>query len=183
MNYNKVILVGRLVREPETVMLPSGTQVANLVLAYNRSYKDQNGQWKEESHFFEIKAFGWIVERVIPNLGKGDLVLIEGRLQQDKWIDKQSGEPRSKVRIVALEIKLLGHAGKGAVATSSEPAAEELPSFEEEELLPPSGKSEVKEPEEELDELDKILFGDEENGKPEGGKGKKEENDDFDILL
>ena len=184
MNYNRVILVGRLVREPETVMLPSGTQVANLVLAYNRNYKDQSGQWKEESHFFEIKAFGWIVERVIPNLGKGDLVLIEGRLQQDKWLDKQSGEPRSKVRIVASDIKLLSRAGRTTTTPATEQVVEELPSFGEEELLPPSGKNEVKEPEEELDDIDKILFGEEENEKPEGGKNKKtDEEDDLDILL
>jgi len=185
MNYNKVILVGRLVREPETVMLPSGTQVANLVLAYNRNYKDQSGQWKEESHFFEIKVFGWLVEKVIPNLGKGDLVLIEGRLQQDKWLDKQSGEPRSKVRIVASEIKLLSRAGTRSIGQPAETTGEELPSFDTEDLLPPpSGKNEVKEPEEELDDLDKILFGEEENEKPEGGKNKKtDEEDDLDILL
>jgi single-strand DNA-binding protein len=55
MYYNKVILVGRLVRAPESQMLPSGTQVTNLVIAYNRNYKDQNGQWKEESHFLKLK--------------------------------------------------------------------------------------------------------------------------------
>jgi single stranded DNA-binding protein len=58
MNYNKVILIGRLVKEPQTVMLPSGSQVSNLVIAYNRRYKAGDQEWKEETHFFEVKVFG-----------------------------------------------------------------------------------------------------------------------------
>jgi single-strand DNA-binding protein len=136
MYYNKVILIGRLVREPENIMLPSGSQISNLVIAYNRNYKDQSGQWKEESHFFEIKVFGRLAERIIPQLSKGDLVLIEGRLHQDKWLDKESGEPRSKIRIVAFDIKLLSKAG--AAKGSTLPGEDlELPSFSEEDLLPP----------------------------------------------
>jgi len=164
MNYNKVILIGRLVREPEIVMLPSGSQVSNLVLAYNRSYKTQDGNWKDESHFFEIKVFGKLAERVIPQLSKGDLVLVEGRLHQDKWTDKESGEPRSKIRIVALDLKLLGKVNKPQTEGVGE--AFETP--------------EVKEAEPEED-LEKLLFGEEEE-KPQEDK-KKDDLDDFDILL
>jgi single-strand DNA-binding protein len=186
MNYNKVILVGRLVREPETVMLPSGTQISNLVVAYNRNYKTPEGEWKEESHFFEVKVFGRLVENVIPRLGRGDLVLIEGRLHQDKWLDKQTGSPRSKVRIVALDIKLLGKAGATRTQPLETPAEEiELPSFEEEELLPPKvEKNQEEQPLEEMGDLEKLLFGEEEERKPEGEKkDKKDDLDDFDILL
>lgn len=173
MNYNKVILIGRLVREPEPVMLPSGSQMANLVVAYNRNYKTPEGNWKEESHFFEIKVFGKLAERILPQLGKGDLVLIEGRLHQDKWNDKNTGEPRSKVRIVALDIKLLGKAGP---RTAQEPLQEPMPEF------PPVGETT---PESEgVDDLEKFLFGEEERQNPQKGeKPKKEDDLDLDNLL
>ena len=175
MNYNKVILVGRLVREPENVVLPSGSQVSNLVIAYNRSYKTSDGSWKEESHFFEIKVFGKLAERVIPQLGKGDLVLIEGRLHQDKWIDKQSGEPRSKVRIVALDIKPLSRAMRGGEI--AEAPAEPMSDFSPEKPnLKEGGTTEN------FDDLENLLFGEEEKGQ-EGEEKKKDNIDDFDILL
>ena len=167
MNYNKVILVGRLVREPETVMLSSGSQVSNLVLAYNRNYKTQEGTWKEESHFFEIKVFGRLAERVVPQLGKGDLILVEGRLHQDKWNDKETGEPRSKIRVVALDIKILS---KVSPKTQTEGVSE----------IAETPEVKTEEPVEE--DLEKLLFGEEEENKPEEGK-KKDDLDDFDILL
>ncbi len=165
MNYNKVILIGRLVREPETVMLPSGSQVSNLVIAYNRSYKDQSGQWKEESHFFDVKVFGKLVERVIPQLGKGDLILVEGRLHQDKWLDKESGEPKSKIRIVAFDIKLLSKPSpKSSELTKTEDVSQgedfdfdlekELGLMEEE----PEGNNKKKEKGEGPDDLDEFFF-------------------------
>ena len=180
MNYNKVILVGRLVREPENIVLSSGSQVSNLVVAYNRNYRLQDGSWKEESHFFEVKVFGKLAERVIPQLSKGDLVLIEGRLHQDKWLDKQTGEPRSKIRIVALDIKPLSR-GRGAISAESE--AYEQPDIVEpspsakEEASPPKGEGET------FDELEELLFGEEEKPEKGKGEGKKEDIDDFDILL
>ena len=178
MNYNKVILIGRLVKAPENIQLPSGSVVSNLVIAYNRNYKDASGQWKEESHFFEVKVFGNLVERVIPQLNKGDLVLIEGRLHQDKWIDKQSGEPRSKIRIVALDIKPIFR--KGVQSATSEPTVEglpeipDLPELEPEKLAPPKGEN---------FDIEKDLFGEEENNNPpKGDKKKGEDFDDFDIF-
>ncbi len=185
MNYNKVILVGRVVANPELRMLEqSGRQMATFALAYNRSYKDPGGNWRQESHFFDIKAFGPLAERVASQLEKGDLVLVEGRLSQDKWIDKQSGEPRSRVRIVALEVKLLSKAGmKQAPPAGGFSEEPELPSFGEEELLPPSeGKAKTEEPEEEVD-LEALLFGEEEDKENPKEGGKKKEDDDFDILL
>ena len=166
MNYNKVILVGRLVKEPETFMLQSGSQVSNLVLAYNRSYKTQDGTWRDENHFFEIKVFGKLAERVIPRLGKGDLILVEGRLHQDKWNDRETGEPRSKIRVVALDIKILSKATLKP-QTPDMPGAFETPEEKQEEPVE--------------DDLEKLLFG-EEGEKPDEGK-KKEDSDDFDILL
>ncbi len=174
MYYNKVILIGRLVREPENVMLPSGSQVSNLVLAYNRSYKDQSGQWKEESHFFEIKVFGKLAERVVPQLGKGDLILVEGRLHQDKWLDKTSGEPRSKIRIVAFDLRILSKAAAKPSTTPQTLAEEELPSFSDEDLLP------TKERENVTEDLEDLIFSDEKDKQSE--KKEKGEEKDSDIL-
>jgi single-strand DNA-binding protein len=183
MYYNKVILVGRLVRAPESQMLPSGTQVTNLVIAYNRNYKDQNGQWKEESHFFEVKVFGRVAERVAAQLGKGDLILIEGRLHQDKWLDKQTGQPRSKVRIVALDVRPVTRSGAGM---HSQTAMEtpEIPEMEISEELNKEAIENIEEPN--LEDIEKLLLGEEEeeNKEPPKGKEKKENNfDDLDDLL
>jgi single-strand DNA-binding protein len=180
MYYNKVILVGRLVREPENIVLPSGTQLSNLVVAYNRNYKDQSGQWKEESHFFEIKVFGNLSVRVVPQLSKGDLILIEGRLHQDKWLDKESGEPRSKIRIVALDIKLISKAGsKSTGGLTPVEEQSDLPAFGEEELLP--GEEKKNGSGEDLSELENLLF--EGEDKPQDKKDKKEDFDDLDDLF
>ena len=178
MYYNKVIIIGRLVREPESMVLPSGSQVSNLVVAYNRNYKTSEGTWKEESHFFEVKVFGKLAERVIPQLGKGDLVLIEGRLHQDKWLDKQTGEPRSKIRIVAFDVKPLSKVARGAASVGEEPlGAPEIPTVEK--------TSASEEPKSEtFEELEELLFGDEENKEnPSTGENKKGDLDDFDIVL
>ncbi|NPB05262.1 MAG: single-stranded DNA-binding protein [Aquificae bacterium] len=191
MNYNKVILVGRVVAAPEIRMLEqSGRQIATFSLAYNRNYRDQSGNWKQESHFFDIKAFGNLVERVVSQLEKGDLILVEGRLSQDKWIDRQTGEPRSRVRVVALDIKILVKAGaRPAAPAEPPPTAEEpeLPTFEEDELLPPTDKGQKPSspPEEDFDDLEALLFGEgEEEEKPKKDEPKRKgDEDDFDILL
>jgi len=177
MNYNKVFLIGRLVRDPENVMLPSGSQVTNLVVAYNRSYKDQSGQWREESHFFDVRLFGRLAERLAPQLTKGDLVFVEGRLSQDKWKDKETGEPRSRIRIIALEVKVLSRASR--LETVEKPPEEEtFPSFEEEELLPPAAEQKSSDA---LGEIDDLLG--EETGNPPPKGEKRDELDDLDDLL
>jgi single-strand DNA-binding protein len=182
MNYNKVILIGRLVKEPQTVMLPSGSQVSNLVIAYNRRYKTGDQDWKEESHFFEVKVFGKLAENIIPQLEKGDLVLVEGRLHQDRWEDKESGKTRSKVRIVALTIKVIAKSQKGTV--EGKPLTDEgLEEFPESLDIPElEGEKKVEKKESEsLDELENLIFGEEEKGE---NKNKKDDDlGDFDILL
>ncbi|MBX0312294.1 MAG: single-stranded DNA-binding protein [Sulfurihydrogenibium sp.] len=103
---NKVILVGRLTGNPELRVLQNGMSVAVFSIAVNRKYKDKNGNWQEESYFFDIEAFGQLAERIGKQLAKGYQVLIEGQLRQDRWEDK-NGEKRSKVKIIAERISLL----------------------------------------------------------------------------
>jgi len=103
---NRVILIGRLTRDPEVRYLPSGMQVTSFSVAVNRKFKDKNGEWKEETSFFDVESYGKVAERIGTQLGKGDQILIEGSLRQDKW-ESPSGEKKSKVKIVANRISLI----------------------------------------------------------------------------
>jgi single-strand DNA-binding protein len=101
------MLIGRLTRDPEVRFLPSGMQVTSLSIAVSRKFKDKNGEWREETSFFDIESYGKLAERVGSQLSKGYQVIIEGELRQDRW-ESPSGEKRSKVKIVAERIALLG---------------------------------------------------------------------------
>ncbi len=118
---NKVFLIGRLTRDPEIRFLPSGTQVTTFTLAVNRAYKTKDSSdWKEETYFFDVEAFGYLAERLGKQLNKGTQVLVEGQLRQDKW-ETPSGEKRSKIKIVADKVNMLSNAR----AEKQAPAPEE----------------------------------------------------------
>ncbi len=119
---NKVFLIGRLTRDPEIRFLPSGSQVTSFSIAVNRAYKTKDSdEWKEETYFFDVEAFGYLAERLGRQLSKGTQVLVEGSLRQDRW-ESQSGDKRSKIKVVADKVNILN---TGAQAqTSSQPPAE-----------------------------------------------------------
>jgi single-strand DNA-binding protein len=102
---NKVFLIGRLTRDPEIRFLPSGSQVTSFTLAVNRAYRSGN-EWKEETYFFDIEAFGMLAERLGKQLNKGTQILVEGQLRQDRW-ETASGEKRVKVKIIAERVSLM----------------------------------------------------------------------------
>ncbi len=102
---NKVIIIGRLTKDPELRILPSGSKLADLSLAYNRRYK-VNEEWKEEAHYFDIRTYGALADRLSTQLSKGYMVLVEGRLAQDRWTSKD-GKNMSKVSIVADSVKIV----------------------------------------------------------------------------
>jgi len=102
---NKVLLIGRLTKDPVIRYLPSGTPVTEFAIAYNRRYK-VNEEWKEESHFFDIKAYGKLAEGLVERLSKGYMIVVEGRLIQERWTSKE-GEQRSKVRVVAENVRIV----------------------------------------------------------------------------
>jgi single-strand DNA-binding protein len=131
------MLIGRLTRDPEVRFLPSGVQVTNLTIAVNRRYKDKSGEWREESYFFDIESYGKLAERVGSQLSKGYQILIEGSLRQDRW-ESSSGEKRSKVKIVADRIALLGKpSDRNAKSTSTEEDLDiPLEDFESDEDVP-----------------------------------------------
>ena len=105
---NKVFLAGNLTRAPELRYTPGGTAVAQFGVAVNRKYKNRDGQLQEEATFVDIEVWGRQAETASEYLGKGSPVLIEGRLKLDSWESKQTGEKRSKLRVVGERVQFLG---------------------------------------------------------------------------
>ena len=108
---NKVFLAGNLTRNPELRYTPGGTAVAQLGLAVNRRFKNREGQSQEEVTFVDIEVWGRQAETSSEYLSKGSPVLIEGRLKLDSWESKQTGERRSKLRVVGERVQFLGSRG------------------------------------------------------------------------
>lgn len=99
-NFNKVILIGNLTRDPELRYTPKGTAIAKLGLAVNRTWRTETGENREETTFVDVDAFGRSAELIGQYLKKGRAIMIEGRLRLDQWEDKQSGQKRSKLGVV-----------------------------------------------------------------------------------
>jgi|TARA_B100000029_G_scaffold483259_1_gene534269 single-strand DNA-binding protein len=113
-NFNKVILVGNLTRDPELRHIPSGTAVTDLGLAVNRNWTDRNtNQKNEETTFVDITCWGRTAEIACEYLRKGRPVLIEGRLQMDSWDDRETGQKRTKLKVVCDNLQMLGGRGDG----------------------------------------------------------------------
>lgn len=108
-NLNKVMIIGNLTADPDVRQTPRGNTVAELRLAVNRVSSGPNeGERREETTFLDVTCWGRTAEIAGQYLAKGRPVFIEGRLQQDTWEDKQTGQRRSKIRIVAENMQLLG---------------------------------------------------------------------------
>jgi single-strand DNA-binding protein len=139
-SFNKVILVGNLTRDPELRYTPKGTAIAKIGLAVNRVWTGEDGQKKEEVTFVDVDVFGRTAENVGQYMRKGRPILIEGRLRLDQWDDKQTGQKRSRLGVVAETVQFLGSApgagegGAPAVARQKPAAANNNPPAE-----PPEG--------------------------------------------
>ncbi len=107
-NLNKVILMGNLTRDPEIKYTPKGTAIAAFGLAINRSYTTEGGEKREEVTFVDCEAYARVAEIIGEYCKKGRPLYVEGRLKLDSWDDKQSGQKRSKMKIVVESIQLLG---------------------------------------------------------------------------
>ncbi|MFN0052248.1 MAG: single-stranded DNA-binding protein [Planctomycetales bacterium] len=113
-NFNKVILVGNLTRDPQVKYTPGGTALAEIGLAVNRYWMDkQTNTRREETTFVDVTLWGRDAEHAGEYLAKGRSVLIEGRLQLDTWDDKTTGQKRSKLRVVGERVQFLGGRGEG----------------------------------------------------------------------
>lgn len=108
-NLNKVMLIGNLTADPEVRQTPRGNSLTELRLAVNRVSSGPNeGERREETTFLDVTCWGRTGEVAAQYLSKGRPVFIEGRLQMDTWEDKQTGQRRSRIRIIAENLQLLG---------------------------------------------------------------------------
>src|SRR6516165_8166355 len=100
-NLNRVLLIGNLTRDPEIRYTPKGTALAEIALAINRTWKGDDGEKQEDTTFVDITLWAGLAEIAEKYLHKGRPVFIEGRLQLDSWDDKQTGQKRYRLRVVA----------------------------------------------------------------------------------
>ena len=110
-NYNKVILVGNLTRDPQLKFLPSQMAIVEFGIAVNHKYRTKSGEDREEVMFIDCSAFGRGAEVINQYCQKGKPILVEGRLKYDTWEDKQGGGKRSKHVVVIDNFQLLGSPG------------------------------------------------------------------------
>ena len=121
-SYNKVILMGNLVADPEIKTLPSGTLTARFSVAVNERYKNSEGEFVEEAHFFDVDVFGRQAEIAREYLGKGLPVFVEGSLRQNRW-ETEDGQKRSKIRVRCRRFIMMSRAGEPPVAAHGPPEA------------------------------------------------------------
>jgi single-strand DNA-binding protein len=126
------MLLGNLTRDPEIRYTPKGTAVTDLGMAINRIRTGDNGERIEEVTYVDVTLWGRQAELAGQYLGKGRPVFIEGRLQLDQWDDKQSGQKRSRLRVVGENMQFLpggggGNAGGGS-AYEGEQSSQDQPS-------------------------------------------------------
>jgi single-strand DNA-binding protein len=130
-SYNKVMLIGNLTRDPEIKYTPKGTAIADIGLAVNRNYTTDSGEKREEVTFIDVTLWGRVAEIVGEYCKKGRPLFVEGRLQLDSWDDKQTGQKRSKLKVIGENIQLLGSreggGGGGGGPRSSEGEYQEAP--------------------------------------------------------
>jgi single-strand DNA-binding protein len=108
---NKVIIVGRLGKDPEIRSTPGGTSVAKFTVATDERFTDKSGAKQERTEWHDVEAWDRLGEICGQYLKKGKLVYIEGSIRTDTWDDKESGQKRSRKKIIAREMKMLDRRG------------------------------------------------------------------------
>lgn len=132
MSVNKVILVGRLGKDPEVKKMTSGESVANVTLATSENYKDKSGQKQEKTEWHNLVFYRRLAEIVGQYLTKGSMIYVEGKIQTRKWQTKE-GQDRYITEIIVNEMTLLGGKSAGGQATQS---IAQLPKQEEDFDIP-----------------------------------------------
>jgi single-strand DNA-binding protein len=123
-SFNKVILLGNLTRDPEIRYTPKGSAVCDLGIAVNRQYTLDSGEKREEVTYVDVVLWARLAEIAGEYLKKGRPVFIEGRLQMDSWEDKQSGQKRTKLRVIGETMQLLGSRPSGGGAGAGDAGEE-----------------------------------------------------------
>lgn len=118
MDLNKVMLIGRLTRDPESKTTPQGVTVCNFSIATSRSWKDAQGNLQDRTEYHNVVAWRRLGEICAQYLTKGRQVYIEGHLETRSW-DDQNGQKRYRTEIIADNMIMLGGKGEGAPRTTS----------------------------------------------------------------
>ncbi len=121
---NLVILSGRLTANPELRYTPSGRAVCKFGLAVSRNFKNQAGEWQEDTLFINVTAWGALAERINDKLTKGSPVVVEGRLQSRTWEDSM-GQKRKTIEVIARTVQMLEK--MGVQGETYEPISDEIP--------------------------------------------------------
>jgi single-strand DNA-binding protein len=108
MSVNKVILVGRLGKDPETRYMTNGEAVTNATLATSENWKDKAGEKQEKTEWHNLVFYRRLAEIAGEYLKKGAQIYVEGRIQTRKWQDKETGKDRYTTEIIVNEMKMLG---------------------------------------------------------------------------
>ena len=125
--YQRLIIVGRLGRDPEMRYTPQGTPVTSMNVATDRSWTDASGQRQDRTTWFRVSVWGKQAEMCNQYLAKGRLVLVEGEIEASGWVDKE-GKPRASLELRARNVRFLGgrgEQGEGAGERGQSPAGEE----------------------------------------------------------
>jgi single-strand DNA-binding protein len=160
-NLNKVMLIGNLTRDPELRYTPKGTAVADISLAINRVWNNDQGQKQEETTFVDVTLWGRQAELAQQYLGKGRSAYIEGRLQMDTWDDKETGKKRSKLKVIGESLQFMpdgkgSNAGGGGGGGNAGSGGQQAPRAPQQNSRPPQGASAA--PADDFQEEDEIPF-------------------------
>ncbi|MDF1525501.1 MAG: single-stranded DNA-binding protein [bacterium] len=131
-NYNRVILMGNLTRDPELRYTPNGSAVASFSIAVNRRYKVDNEK-REETSFFDIVFFGKPAEIIAEYMKKGRPLLVEGRLQQRRW-ETDEGQKRSKVEVVGENFQFMGGRDQDNARPAASEGTDDPPEFDDSDI-------------------------------------------------
>lgn len=127
MNLNQVQIGGNIVRDPDSKFLQNGTAVCEFTIAINRKRKRQDGQVAEEAAFIGCVAFGKQAEVIAAHFVKGNRICCVGRLAQDSWEDKKTGEKKSKTKVIVENFHFVDRAGDRAIEAPSQGSQQSAP--------------------------------------------------------
>jgi single-strand DNA-binding protein len=126
MNLNKVMIAGRMTRDPELRVTPKGTAICTFSIAINRKFKDESGGEREEVTYVDIEAWGKSGETIAKYVTKGRPIFVEGRLRLDQWEDKNTKEKRSRMKVVLETFQFLGSGDRQSSPAPAQGAQKEL---------------------------------------------------------
>jgi single-strand DNA-binding protein len=129
MSINRVVITGNLTRDPELRSTGSGMAVLQMRVAVNdRRKNSQSGEWEDSPNYFDVVVFGQRGESVSRFLSKGSKIAVEGKLRWSEWDDKNTGDKRSKIEIIADDIEFMSSRSEGGSGGGySGPAAQPAP--------------------------------------------------------